>query len=65
MIIDDDRNPLSPKGASIYLKIKGFSISPRTVSRMVNRGEIEAHITAGGWHRIRRSELDRWIADHS
>jgi excisionase family DNA binding protein len=65
MIIDDDRKPLSPTNAAIYFNIKGFSVSPRTINRMVGRGELNAHVTAGGWYRIRRSELDRWIAEHS
>lgn len=54
----------SPSEASAYLKSRGFQISPRTVDRMVKRGELDAYITAGGWQRIRRSELDRWIAEH-
>ena len=57
--------PLSPAEASAYFKSKGLSISPRTVDRMVKRGELEAYITAGGWQRIRKSELDRWIVDHA
>jgi len=57
--------PLSPTEASAYLKSKGIQVSPRTVDRMVKRGELEAYTTAGGWQRIRRSELDRWIVDHA
>ena len=57
--------PLSPTEASAYFKSKGFVISARTVDRMVKRGELDAYITAGGWQRIRRSELDRWISDHA
>lgn len=57
-------DPLSPSEASIYFKAFGFRVSPRTVDRMCKRGELEAYVTAGGWQRIRRSELDRWISDH-
>jgi hypothetical protein len=32
---------------------------------MVKRGELDAFVTVGGWQRIRRSELDRWIEEHS
>lgn len=57
--------PLSPNEASSYLKERGFNISPRTVDRMCKRGELDAFVTAGGWQRIRRSELDRWMAENS
>jgi len=57
--------PLSPTEASAYLKERGMDISARTVDRMCKRGELEAYVTAGGWQRIRKSELDRWISDHS
>ena len=57
--------PLSPTEASSYLKKQGFSVSARTVDRMVKRGELDAYVTAGGWQRIRLSELDRWIHDNS
>lgn len=57
--------PLSPTEASAYFKEHGIPVSPRTVDRMCKRGELEAYVTAGGWQRIRRSELDRWISDHS
>lgn len=57
--------PLSPTEASAYFKEHGVQISPRTVDRMVKRGELEAYITAGGWQRIRKSELDRWMLDHA
>lgn len=53
--------PLSPREAATYLKKRGFSVSQRTVDRMVKRGELDAFVTAGGWQRIRQSELDRWI----
>jgi excisionase family DNA binding protein len=57
--------PLSPTEASAYFKERGVKISARTVDRMVKRGELEAYTTVGGWQRIRRSELDRWISDHA
>ena len=60
-----EKDPLSPAEASRYLKRLGFSISPRTIDRMVKRGELDAYITAGGWQRIRRSEVDRWVGDNS
>jgi excisionase family DNA binding protein len=59
------RKPLSPSEAAAYLKERGLNISQRTVDRMCKRGELDAFVTAGGWQRIRRSELDRWIEDHS
>jgi excisionase family DNA binding protein len=57
--------PHSPTEASAYFKSKGINISARTVDRMCKRGELDAYVTAGGWQRIRLSELDRWIADHA
>jgi hypothetical protein len=32
---------------------------------MCKRNELDAFVTAGGWQRIRRSELDRWMAENS
>lgn len=58
-------NPLSPREISEYLKEHNFDISPRTVDRMLKRGEMEAFVTAGGWQRVRISEVDRWIEEHS
>ena len=57
-------DPLSPAEASQYLKLRRFSVSPRTLDRMCKRGELNAFVTAGGWQRIRRSELDRWVSEH-
>ena len=57
--------PHSPTEASAYFKSQGFSISARTVDRMIKRGELDAYVTAGGWQRVRKSELNRWISDHS
>lgn len=59
------RKPLSPSEAAAYLKEHHFDISQRTVDRMVKRGELDAFVTVGGWQRIRRSELDRWIEEHA
>jgi excisionase family DNA binding protein len=59
------RKPLSPSEAAAYFKEQGLNISQRTVDRMVKRGELDAFVTVGGWQRIRRSELDRWIEEHS
>ena len=53
--------PLSPREAAAYLKKRGFNISQRTIDRMCKRGELDAFVTAGGWQRIRQSELDRWM----
>jgi excisionase family DNA binding protein len=58
-------SPHSPTKAAAYFKTRGFDISARTVDRMIKRGELEAYVTAGGWQRVRLSELDRWIVDHS
>ena len=58
-------DPLSPTEASAYLKMHRFRVSPRTIDRMCKRGELDAFVTAGGWQRIRRSELNRWVAEHT
>lgn len=63
--IENIIKPLSPTEASAYFKSKGIQIAPRTVDRMIKRGELEAYTTVGGWQRIRRSELDRWIVEHA
>jgi excisionase family DNA binding protein len=60
-----DNAPLSPKAAADLLTRRGFTMSYRTVIRKCETGELAAERTPGGWYRIRRSELERWIRDHS
>jgi excisionase family DNA binding protein len=58
-------NPLSPREIAAYFKEHNFDISQRTVDRMIKRGELDAFVTAGGWQRVRISECDRWMEEHS
>lgn len=51
----------STKDAADYLKRQyGMKLHPRTVARMVDRGEIVAARTLGGQRLIRASELDKF-----
>ena len=59
-----ENDPMTPAEISQYLKEFGFHRSPRTVNRMLHHGEMEAYRTAGGWFRVRKSEVDRWIKEH-
>ena len=59
------KRPLSPAEAARWLTARGFAVSGRTVSRMVDRGELSAEITPDGWRRIRQSELERYVRDNA
>lgn len=60
----DSTMPLSPREVAELLRSEGFTISQRTVDRMVKRGELDAYVTAGGWQRVRVSEVERWMEQH-
>jgi excisionase family DNA binding protein len=60
-----DNAPLSPRAAADLLTRRGFPMSYRTVIRKCENEELAADRTKGGWYRIRRSELERWIRDNT
>lgn len=39
-----------------------LNVDPKTVYRMVNRGELPGFKVSGTW-RFRREDIDRWIDD--
>ena len=55
------RRPYTVGEAAAHLREKGYRVSPRTIARYCDAGEITSYRTAGGDRRIPAAALHRFV----
>lgn len=51
----------SPNEAAALMSERGYSVSGRTISREIKAGSIKAIRTPGGYQRITKDEIERYL----